>query len=137
MIKIFSFWIFIWFLLYYFGFTKYNPLFLLLLISIFPFIQLIYFIKYKVTYYNFFKFLMINLMIKIIPILLIIKFPLKFKFEDIYISTYLILIYLILMIVLRVDIYTFYKEMIESYLYNYDKNKTLLSRTYDYLYEKL
>ena len=68
---------------------------------------------------------------------MIIKFPLKFKYEDIYISIYLILIYLILMIVLRVNIYTFYKEMIESYLYNYDKNKTLLSKTYDYLYKKL
>lgn len=137
MIKVFSFWILLWFILYYLGFTTYNPLFLLLVACIFPLIQLIYFIIYKITYYNFFKFLIINIIIKIIPILLIIKFPLRFKMDDVYFSVYLILIYIVLMSILNVNIYEFYKAMIDTYIYDDNKNKTYISKTYDYIYTNI
>lgn len=137
MIKVFSFWILLWFILYYFGFTKYNPLFILLLACIFPFIQLIYFIIYKISYYNFFKYLIINIIIKVIPILLIIKFPLRFKMVDVYLSVYLILIYIVLMSILNVNIYEFYKEMISTYIYDDNKNKTYISKSYDYIYTNI
>ena len=134
MIKVFSFWILLWFILYYFGFTKYNPLFLLLVACIFPFIQIIYFIIYKISYYNFFKYLIINIIIKIIPILLIIKFPLRFKIEYVIFSVYLILIYIVLMSILNVNIYEYYKAMISTYINDDNKNKTYISKTYDYIY---
>jgi hypothetical protein len=137
MIKVFSFWILLWFILYYFGFTKYNPLFILLVACIFPFIQLIYFIIYKITYYNFFKYLIINIIIKVIPILLIIKFPLRFKMVDVYLSVYLILIYIVLMSIINVNIYEFYKEMISTYIYDDNKNKTSISKSYDYIYTNI
>jgi hypothetical protein len=137
MIKVFSFWILLWFILYYFGFTKYNPLFILLLACIFPFIQLIYFIIYKISYYNFFKYLIINIIIKVIPILLIIKFPLRFKMVDVYLSVYLILIYIVFMSILNVNIYEFYKEMISTYIYDDNKNKTYISKSYDYIYTNI
>jgi hypothetical protein len=137
MIKVFSYWILIWFILYYLGFTKYNPLFILLVACIFPFLQLIYFIIHKVTYYNFFKYLIINIITKVIPILLIIKFPLRFKKVDVIFSVYLILIYIVLMSILNVNIYEFYKEMISNYLYDENNNKTYISKTYDYIYTNI
>ena len=91
MIEIFSYWIFIWFILYYIGLIKYNPLFLLIIGYIFTLFELIFMIINKISKYNLIKFIIINIIIKFIPILLIIKFPLRFDLKDIYISIYLIL----------------------------------------------
>ena len=134
MIEIFSYWIFIIFILYYIGLIKYNPIFLLIVGYILTSFELIYLIKNKISKYNFIKFFIINVLIKFIPILLIIKFPLRFNIKDIYISFYLILFYFIIMILLNKNPYEYYKLMIHTYLYNDNKYKTILSKTYDYLY---
>ena len=42
MIEIFSYWIFIWFILFYIGLTKYNPLFILIVGYIFTLFEFIY-----------------------------------------------------------------------------------------------
>lgn len=134
MIEIFSYWIFIIFILYYIGLIKYNPIFLLIVGYILTSFELIYLIKNKISKYNFIKFFIINVLIKFIPILLIIKFPLRFNIKDIYISFYLILFYFIIMILLNKNPYEYYKLMIHTYLYDDNKYKTILSKTYDYLY---
>jgi len=69
-INIFSYWIFTWFILYYFNFTKLNPLFLLILGLFSNLIALILLLLYK-NYYKALLFIIVNTIIKIIPIYLI------------------------------------------------------------------
>jgi hypothetical protein len=136
MIEIFSYWIFIWFILYYLKLTKYNPLLILIVAYIFTLFELIYLIKNNISKYNFIKFFIINIIIKLIPILLIIKFPLRFNINDIYISIYFILIYFIIMIILNKNPYDYYKRMINTYINdNNNQYKTFISKFYDFIYK--
>ena len=134
LIEIFSYWIFIWFILYYLGLTKYNPLFLLLVGYIFTLFEFIYLIINKTSKYNLIKFFIINILIKFIPILLIIKFPLRFNLDDIYVSIYLIITYLIIMSIMNKNPYEYYKLMINTYLYNDNEYKSYISIMYDNLF---
>jgi len=68
----FSYWIFAWFLIYYYGFTKYNPkiwLMIALIINIVSY--LIGFKKNKNSYLLTILYTIINFCIKIIPIYLL------------------------------------------------------------------
>ena len=134
MIEIFSYWIFIWFIVFYIGLTKYNPIFLLLIAYIYALFEFIYLIINKSSKYNLIKFFLINSLIKLIPILLIIKFPLTFNLDDINFSIYLIICYLIIMIIMNKNPYDYYKLMINTYLYDDNKYKTNISMIYDYLF---
>jgi|LakMenEpi03Aug12_release.lakeMendotaPanAssembly.Ray.scaffolds.fasta_scaffold63295_3 hypothetical protein len=134
MIEIFSYWIFIWFIVFYLGLTKYNPLFLLLIGYIFTLFEFIYLIINKTSKYNLIKFFLINVLIKVIPILLIIKYPLRFNLDDIYVSIYLIISYLIIMSIMNKNPYEYYKLMINTYLYDDNKYKTTISLIYDNLF---
>ena len=136
MIEIFSYWIFIWFILYYIGLTKYNPLFILIIGYIFKLFEFIYLKINKSSRYNLIKFMIINIIIKFIPILLIIKFPLRFDLKDIYISIYLIFFYIITMSIMNKNPYEYYKLMLHTYLYNDEKYKTYISILYDNLFFK-
>ena len=135
MIEIFSYWIFVWFILYYIGLTKYNPLFILLIGYIFTLFELIYLIISKISNYNLIKFFIINIFIKFIPILLIIKFPLRFNINDIYISINLLILYFITMIILNKNPYEYYKMMINTYINDDNKYKTYISNFYDFIYK--
>ena len=135
MIEIFSYWIFIWFILYYIGLIKYNPIFILIIAYILTLFEIIYLIKNNISKYNLIKFFIINVLIKLLPILLIIKFPLRFKLDDIYISIYLILIYLILMSIINKNPYDYYKMMINTYINDDNKYKTSISKFYDFIYK--
>jgi hypothetical protein len=76
----FSYWIFAWFLIYYFGFTKYNPkiwLIIALIINIYNY--LFGYNKNKNYFLNILYFI-INFFIKIIPLYLL--FNTKIKFSD-------------------------------------------------------
>ena len=136
MIEIFSYWIFVWFILFYIGLTKYNPLFILIIGYIFTLFEFIYLIIKKTSRYNLIKFMIINIIIKFIPILLIIKFPLRFDLKDIYISIYLIFFYIITMSIMNKNPYEYYKLMLHTYLYNDEKYKTYISILYDNLFFK-
>lgn len=135
MIEIFSYWIFVWFILYYIGLTKYNPLFILIIGYIFTLFELIYLMISKISFYNLIKYFIINILIKFIPILLIIKFPLKFNINDIYISISLLIIYFITMIILNKNPYEYYKMMINTYINDDNKYKTYISKFYDFIYK--
>ena len=93
---IFSYWIFIWFLFYYFKIIKYNPYLLLilaLLSNIYSFVMLIY---YK-NYYKATLFLIVNLLIKALPIYLLKDTKIRKKdiyFSIIYILAYIFYVYL-------------------------------------------
>ena len=134
MIEIFSYWTFVWFILFYIGLIKYNPLFILIIGYIFTLFEFIYLIIKKSSKYNLIKFMIINIIIKLIPILLIIKYQLRFDLKDIYISIYLIFFYIIIMSIMNKNPYEYYKLMINTYLYNNNNYKTVPSKLYDYLY---
>ena len=136
MIEIFSYWTFVWFILFYIGLIKYNPLFILIIGYIFTLFEFIYLIIKKSSKYNLIKFMIINIIIKLIPILLIIKFPLRFDLKNIYISIYLIFFYIITMSIMNKNPYEYYKLMLHTYIYNDEKYKTYISILYDKLFFK-
>lgn len=139
MFEIFSYWIFIWFLLYYFGIIKYNPILILIIGYIITFFEFIYLIIKKISYYNGIKFFIINVIIKLIPIILIFrmnKYKLEINIRDIYVSIYLIFTYIIIMIIFNKNPLDYYKRMITTYLEINNKNKeykSIISKLYDYI----
>jgi len=140
MYEIFSYWIFAWFILYYFGLIKYNPLFILIVGYILTLFELIYMIFKGISYYNFIKYFIINVIIKFIPILLIlikINFQINIKLEDVYISFIVALIYIFVMSMTNKNPYIYYKMMLNSYIKDNNEYKSIFSKTYDYIYMKI
>jgi hypothetical protein len=140
MYEIFSYWIFAWFILYYFGLIKYNPLFILIVGYILTLFELIYMIFKGISYYNFIKYFIINVIIKFIPILLIlikINFQINIKLEDVYISFILALIYIYVMSMTNKNPYIYYKMMLNTYIKDNNEYKSIFSKTYDYIYMKI
>lgn len=89
---IFSYWIFTWFLFYYFRLTDFNPLFALICGLIFNCFQIIAYLFYN-NYKKALYFLIVNILIKIIPISLIYNH--KIVFKDIYLTFLLLIIFMI------------------------------------------
>ena len=137
MIEIFSYWIFIWFLLIYFGFTKFSPLFILIIGYIITFFECIFLFYKKTSSYNLIKFIIINVIIKIIPIILIIKFPIIFNNYDIIASLYLIAVYFLFMSIINKNPFIYYKKMLNTYINDTNEYKSFFSKLYDYIYYKL
>jgi hypothetical protein len=135
MFEIFSYWIFVWFILFYFNITKYNPLFILIIGYLFTFLEFVYLISNKINLYNGFKFFIINVIIKFVPIIIIINMKKTIiKFVDIIISFYLFLIYIIVMLIFHKNPYEYYKNMINTYLKDDNNYKSSFNKLYDYLY---
>jgi hypothetical protein len=129
MFEIFSYWIFVWFILFYFNITKYNPLFILIIGYLFTFLEFVYLISNKINLYNGFKFFIINVIIKFVPIIIIINMKKTIiKFVDIIISFYLFLIYIIVMLIFHKNPYEYYNKMINTYLKYDNNNKSSFSK---------
>jgi hypothetical protein len=133
--NLFSYWLFIWFILYYFKYVKSSPLLILIIAYIFTLGIIFYLIENKISKYNLIKNIIINGIIKLIPILLIIKIPIIITQDDINMTIYLLLIYILIMLFTKTNPYIYYKNSINSYLNN--KNKTMLSYLYDKIYENI
>lgn len=88
---IFSDWIFIWWILFYFKFTKYNPKFILIVSLIQNCFMFLYLFKQNTKKIVIISFFIIDLIIKIIPIILIINT--KINKDDIYFTILLYLVY--------------------------------------------
>jgi len=135
MIEIFSYWIFIWFLFYLFGIVKQNPLYILIVAYIITFFELLYIFYKKASKYNLIKFIIINVIIKIIPIFIIILFySTIFNIYDIYYGLIIFIFYLIIMIIFNKNPYKFYINVLNTYIYD-NKNgyKSFISKFYDYI----
>ena len=130
----FSYILVIWFILYYFKYVNSSPLFILIIAYIFTLCTTLYYIDNNISKYNLTKFLIINNTIKLIPILLIIKFPLIITKDDLIMTLFLLVIYILIMINLNKNPYIHYKNAINSYLNN--KHLTLLSKMYDNIFKK-
>ena len=133
-IEIFSYWIFIWFLLYYFKFTKYNPLLTLIVGFIITIGELIYLISQKTNKYNLIKFTVINIIIKVIPILLIYNH--KITFKEFVINFYIFLIYIITMAIMNINPTDIYRKVLNTYIQDDNKYQSVFSKFYDYLFKK-
>jgi drug/metabolite transporter (DMT)-like permease len=66
---VFSYWIYVWYILYRFHWTKESPKFALLLGLLYNVLMLILMIYYGSSYTTIFMFLVINTVIKIIPLI--------------------------------------------------------------------
>ena len=127
---LFSYWVFTWFLLFYFGLIKYNPFFIFVLIFIVCISWIFYaYITNKINNYNFFKSLTLTILFKLIPIIiLIITKNYYIDSDDIIITIILIIIYLIYLKIKNIDVIDLYTNIFEK---NLDKH--IISLLYDYL----
>ena len=90
---VFSYWIFIWYLLYILNIVKYNPKIALLLAIIVNLIIIILMIYYKNPLSVIISFCLINLFIKIIPFISLIDTP--YRLKDLYLLIVLVVIFLL------------------------------------------
>jgi len=139
-ISFISYWFFFCFILFILGIVKANPLFFILISFIFILSQILYLYIKKTSIYNLTKYIIINLIIKIIPIIILILFyPISFNYNDISFGVFILIIYGIVMISFKINPLTSYNRIINNYIHdnNNDNNKTEVSKAYDYLYNKL
>jgi hypothetical protein len=124
MIEIISYWFFIWFLLFIFGFIKANPFFILV-ISYIIILYGVFYLKYKkANNYNLLKFFIINIIIKLIPIIILIcTNQHKFNYYDLYFLLNILIIYFFVNYILGKNPIDTYKRI----SYNYINNKNNLN----------
>jgi hypothetical protein len=132
---IFSYWILLWFILYLLKLVPYNPKLIIILGIIEILFTLIYLIVKKASLRNITKFIIINIIIKFIPLLLIYKDPIEKK--DIYATIIFILIYLLWMYINDVNVIKVYKKLINSYLEKNSHSGSYFSQLYNIIYNKL
>lgn len=140
MISFVSYWFFLWFLLFILGIVKANPLGFIIIGFIFILSQILYLYLKKTSTYNLTKYIIINLLIKIIPIIILITYyPITFNYNDISFGLYLLFIYVLVMISFQINPINSYNRIIHNYIdgNNNDDEKTEVSKTYDYLYNKI
>ncbi len=92
---IFSYWIFVWWILYELNLTTVNPKFVIILGIIHNFILLL--IKIYEKSDSILPFIIINFFIKIIPIISLLNTTIQYN--DIIITVYLFLVYLVWLII--------------------------------------
>lgn len=112
---VFSYWIFLWYLLYILGFVKSNPKFALLLGLIENAIILIFMCFYS-SYETIFYFVLINSLIKVIPFYTVMNS--EIKNNDMINTLELFVIYLLWLYVNQLTVTEVYKESVYSLLYN-------------------
>lgn len=137
----FSFVIFIWFSLYQYGIIKKSsPLFALLITFIQNIIILIILIKKnKINKTNIIRYTFILVFIKIIPLLYFFPNYLNFTIKDVFITIYLYLIYIILLIAI-VEIFKIklnIKKLVENEIFGENYEKAHTTRIYDYTYNEI
>jgi hypothetical protein len=131
---LFSYWIFIWYLLYFFHITDYNPKFILICAIIENIILLFFMIYYNTQLSVIILFLIGMFIIKIIPIYTIWNTIIRWK--DILFTFILLFIYIIWLYINNVTIYYILNE-IKQVVFN-KKNfpsVDLLLRIYNYVYK--
>ena len=90
---VFSYWIYVWFLLYFFQWTNYSPKFALVLGLLDNIIMLLLMILFGTTMTTIINFVIINTIIKIVPLYYLRKERIVIK--DIYFTCILFLLFVI------------------------------------------
>lgn len=119
----FSLWIYIWFILYHYKYTDFNPLFALIIAFVIGYVLFIIpMLKNNVSISYLFYFTIIALIIKIIPIYLIKND--EVKANDILFTFTLFAIYLLYMKYLyNLSFYNYYNKLLNK-LIDEDKKNT-------------
>ena len=117
---VFSYWIFVWYILYKFKLTKYSPKFALLFGIIDNIIMLFLMIWFGSNKRTIFYFILINSLIKVLPYYTLIKD--KIKLSDIYFTCLLLLIFVLWLHINKQSLIGNIKLIHNSLLYN--KNET-------------
>jgi len=120
---IFSYWMFVWFLLYIFNYTAYNPKFALILGLIYNIIMLILMFIYNSPRETIVVFVIINIFIKVVPLYYLRKDVIKWK--DIYFTCILFLIYIVWLHVNNQNLVSNVKMIFKSLLYGKDKTPVM------------
>jgi hypothetical protein len=131
---IFSYWIFVWFVLYLLGIIQTAPVLLIYLGILVNLFELLYFVYLRIPLYQLVKFCLINTALKIIPLYFVWNKPIT-EYE-IKATIVVLLAYVLWLYINKVDIYSVYNHFIKTYKTGYG-DKTLLSEYYDIFYKKL
>jgi len=132
---LFSYWIFFWYLLYFFRFTKYNPKFVLICAVIENIFLFCYMIYYKTYLSVIILFILGMFIIKIIPLYLI--WNTKVKRKDILFTFILFFIYTIWLYINNKSFYYLYNETKQVILNKkYFPSTELLLKIYNYFKNK-
>lgn len=135
---IFSNWIFIWFLLFYFNLIKYNPFFIFILVFSICNLYLIYAYYYKIlNNYNISKIFVLSFLFKFIPIIiLILTKNNKFTVNDVLFSIVFFILYLIYLHINNTNMIYIYNKLFEGFVSDDDNCKGQGSKLYDYIYKE-
>ena len=90
---VFSYWIYVWFILYFFNYTEYSPKFALTLGLLDNIVMLFLMIVWSTSLKTIFWFIIINTLIKVVPLYYLRNE--SFKMKDIYFTIGLFFIYII------------------------------------------
>ena len=126
---VFSYWIFAWFLLYFFKFTNNSPKFIIIIGIIHNSILLLNMIIHGTKIFSIISFITINVFIKILPLYYLRNE--KIKVDDIYVSSFVYLLFVVWLKINGEDIKNNLKKIYNSVLY--DKNNTPFMRLVEYI----
>jgi len=113
---VFSYWIFAWFIFYEMGIIPYNPKIALIIALLTSFIELTVMIYYKNSLFNIFLFSFINFVMKVIPIFFLLNT--SYNINDFYAFLVLFIIYLLWLLVNKLNIQKEVKNVIRRLKHN-------------------
>jgi hypothetical protein len=116
---VFSYWIYFWYILYAFKLTNYSPKFPLLLGLIDNIIMLFLMLMYGTSGRNIFYFVIINTLIKVVPLYYLRNELIKMK--DIYFTIFIFLIFIIWLHINKQSLIGNIKLIHDSLLYGKDE----------------
>ena len=117
---VFSYWIYMWYLLYFFRITSFSPKFPLLLGAIDNIVMLFLMLLYGTSRETIFYFIVINTCIKIVPLYFLRHEPIRMK--DIYFTVFLFGLFVLWLHINRQHLIGNLKLIYHSLLYG--ENKT-------------
>jgi hypothetical protein len=117
---VFSYWIFVWFILYLFKLTKYSPKFALILALLENTIMLILMFLYGTSIKTIIYFIIINTLIKLLPLYYLREE--RIKIRDIYFTAFLFVLFILWLSINKQSLTGNLKTIYNSLLYG--KNET-------------
>jgi len=122
---VFSYWIFLWYLLYEWKFTQYNPKFALAVGLFENCVYLFCMIFYKNSIVNIWLFVIVNFFIKILPLYMVRGT--RVRKSDIVFSFALFFIYIAWLIMNDVDLYKHVKDPLKIFRENETDKTPMIS----------
>lgn len=116
---VFSYWIYVWYILYAFKITTFSPKFPLILGLIDNIIMLFLMLVYGTSKRTIFYFIIINTLIKVVPLYYLKNESIKMK--DIYFTIFLFIIFVLWLHLNRQSLFGNIKLIHDSLLFGQDK----------------